>query len=626
MKLGTRLVIGFSIVSLATIGIGITGIVAIKNINDADRFLYANATEPMVQLVAMTENFQSQRIGLRDAMDAMNATNTEEESSRLAAAHAKGENVEKAASELSKTLVTDEGRKIFSDFEAARKGYDAVFDEIIAADKRGDKAAVAALMKGKGSAAAEAEQAAIDSLVQAKVKYAASVAGDNRVKGDNTSLFMLFDLLIVVLIGIFTALSITRRITKSVGGEPAEIARVADQVARGDLSVDFGDISKSSGIQRSLAGMVASLKAKSEALKHIAKGDLSVQVEFASEKDEVGLSLRTMLGSLNELLSQVSSAVEQVAAGSSQVSSAAQTLSQGTAEQAASIEEISASLTEIAGQTAQNSDNAREMNGLAKSSHQEAEAGNERMKELVTAMADINRSSEDVKKIVKAIDDIAFQINLLALNANVEAARAGKYGKGFAVVADEVRSLAVRSAEAVKETTRMVEDSIAKMDKGNELVKLTAAQLVGIAEGSARVAAIAEDVASASQEQTRGVEQISTGIEQIDQVTQSNSSSAEESAAAAEELAAQSRQLKSMVERFKLRSEEASPSALASLSPQLLSRLLEELRAGGWDTARPENKATAIKPVARDATAQGVTASRAATAGTKASDADYSEF
>jgi methyl-accepting chemotaxis protein len=624
MKLGTRLVIGFAIVSLATVGIGITGIVAIKDINDADRFLYANATEPMIQLVSMTENFQSQRIGLRDAIDAANA---EEESSRLAAAHAKGESVEKAASELSKTLITTEGRKIFSDFEAARKGYDTVFDEIISADKRGDKTTVTVLMKGKGPAAADAEQAAIDSLVQAKVKYAASVAEDNGVRGEYFSLFMLFDLLVVVLIGVFTALAITRRITKSVGGEPAEIARVADQVARGDLSMDFGDAANYSGIQRSLAGMVASLKAKSEALKKIANGDLSANIELASEGDELGLSLRTMLSSLNELLSQVSSAVEQVAVGSNQVSSAAQTLSQGAAEQAASIEEISASLTEIAGQTAQNSDNAREMNGLAKSSHQEAEGGNERMKELVSAMADINRSSEDVKKIVKAIDDIAFQINLLALNANVEAARAGKYGKGFAVVADEVRSLAVRSAEAVKETTRMVEDSIAKMERGNELVKLTATQLVGIAEGSARVAAIAEDVASASEEQTRGVEQISAGIEQIDQVTQSNSSSAEESAAAAEELAAQSQQLKSMIERFKLRSEEAAPSALASLSPQLLSQLLEELRAGGWNTAQPEDKATAIKSIAHGgATTGDATGTRASTARTKASDSDYSEF
>jgi methyl-accepting chemotaxis protein len=612
MKLGTRLVIGFAIVSLAAVGIGITGIVAIGGINDADRFLYANATEPMIQLVAMTESFQGQRIGLRDSMDAANA---EEESSRLAAARTKGESVQKAAAEFSKTLITAEGRRLFSAFDEARKNYDEVFDEIMAADTRGDKAAVAALMRGKGLAAANAEQAAIDALVQVKVKYAASSAEDNRVKGERVSLIMLAALAAVCILGVFTALSITRRVTKSVGGEPVEIAAAADMVALGDLSIDFGDAAKCSGIQRSLAGMVASLKTKSEALKRIAEGDLSVQVELASERDEVGISLRTMLGSLNELLSQVSGSIEQVAAGSNQVSSTAQTLSQGAAEQAASIEEISSSLTEIAGQTAQNADNAREMNGLAKSSHQEAEGGNERMKELVSAMADINRSSEDIKKIVKAIDDIAFQINLLALNANVEAARAGKYGKGFAVVADEVRSLAVRSAEAVKETTRMVEDSIVKMERGNELVHLTAAQLVEIAGGSARVAAIAEDVATASEEQTRGVEQISTGIEQIDQVTQSNSSSAEESAAAAEELASQAQQLKSMIERFKLRSEEASPSALASLSPQLIARLLEELRARGWGDGRQEpTSATVPRLEARRPEA------------TKVCDSDYREF
>lgn len=610
MRLWARLALGFTMTSLLAVAIGTTAIVAIKKIDQADSFLYTNMTSPMGQLITMTRDFQLQRVSLRDALD---ARTPEETLARLQKATDNAVLVDSAADIYEKTIFTDEGRKLFSAFRERNKAYDSVADDIAAAVKRGDRQAVAKIMNERGASAAEAEQSAIDDLIAIKLKNAAQTSEGNTRTGQYAELVIVAALIAAIVLASIVSVLITRKITKSVGGEPDEIAEAADAVARGDLSMDFGDSSRTTGIQKSLAGMVASLKAKSEALKRIAEGDLSVQVELASDKDEVGLSLKTMLGSLNELLSQVSGAVEQVAVGSNQVSSAAQTLSQGAAEQAASIEEISASLTEIAGQTAQNSDNAREMNGLAKSSHQEAEAGNGRMKELVSAMADINRSSEDVKKIVKAIDDIAFQINLLALNANVEAARAGKYGKGFAVVADEVRSLAVRSAEAVKETTRMVEDSIAKMEKGNELVKLTAAQLVGIADGSARVATIAEDVASASEEQTRGVEQISAGIEQIDQVTQSNSSSAEESAAAAEELAAQSQQLKSMIERFTLRSDEAAPSALASLSPQLLSRLLEELRAGGWDSARTEDKATAIKPAF-------------VRAATKASDSDYSEF
>lgn len=175
-------------------------------------------------------------------------------------------------------------------------------------------------------------------------------------------------------------------------------------------------------------------------------------------------------------------------------------------------------------------------------------------------MSDINSSAEEIRKIVKAIDDISFQINLLALNANVEAARAGKYGKGFAVVAEEVRNLAVRSAGSVQETNRMVNEAIANIGRGNGLVEVTAKQLSEIVEGSAKVATLAEEVATAGKEQAQGLEQITTGLTQIDQVTQSNTASAEESASAAEELSSQSQQLKGMLARFKLRAREGKLS------------------------------------------------------------------
>ncbi len=324
-----------------------------------------------------------------------------------------------------------------------------------------------------------------------------------------------------------------------------------------------------------------------EYLTTVAAGDLSGNfvvaeadgdtAETKERLDSLAAALNTSLDSINDILSQVSASVDQVNAGSQQVSQASQSLSQGATEQASSLEEITSSVTEISGQTRQNTENAVQVNTLAKTARNDAEQGNTQMADLVSAMSDINESAEEIRKIVKAIDDISFQINLLALNANVEAARAGKYGKGFAVVAEEVRNLAVRSAGSVKETTKMVDEAIANIGRGNELVDVTAKQLASIVDGAAKVAGLAEEVSKASREQSQGLEQISTGLNQIDQVTQANTASAEESASAAEELSSQAQQLKGMVARFKLKERERSRMSEA----EMLAMLRAEMSRGG---------------------------------------------
>ena len=299
--------------------------------------------------------------------------------------------------------------------------------------------------------------------------------------------------------------------------------------------------------------MLEGLKGVVAIFKQMAQGDLTVDFKAASDKDELSTALVQMLASLNETLGQVAFSIEQVTAGAGQVSQASQTLSQGATEQASSLEEITSSITELSSQTKRNAENSIQGTALANKAKEDSENGNKQMEKLVVAMQLINNSADEIKKIVKIIDDIAFQTNLLALNANVEAARAGKYGKGFAVVAEEVRNLAVRSGNAVKETTGKIEEVIKNIIGGNKLVEITARHLQEISVGAIKVTDLSAEISTASQEQSQGLDQVTKGLGQIDEVTQSNTASAEEAASASEELAGQATQLKTMIATFKLK-------------------------------------------------------------------------
>jgi methyl-accepting chemotaxis protein len=205
-------------------------------------------------------------------------------------------------------------------------------------------------------------------------------------------------------------------------------------------------------------------------------------------------------------------------------------------------------MEEMASMTRKNADNAGQADSLGKEAGQVVDKANSSMQELTKAMADISAAGEETGKIIKTIDEIAFQTNLLALNAAVEAARAGEAGAGFAVVADEVRNLAMRAAEAAKNTADLIEGTITKTKQGSELVAKTSEAFGEVAESTAKVGELVAEIAAASSEQAQGIDQVNTAMGEMDKVTQQAAANAEESAAASEELSAQAEQMQGFVQ------------------------------------------------------------------------------
>ncbi len=254
---------------------------------------------------------------------------------------------------------------------------------------------------------------------------------------------------------------------------------------------------------------------------------------------------------LKRIAAEIADGARQVAGAAAQVSSSSQALAQGSSEQAASLEQTSASTEELNSMTQKNAENASLAAGETEKADQLLKETNEKLGEMLESMKEINASSEKISRIIRVIDEIAFQTNILALNAAVEAARAGEAGMGFAVVADEVRNLAQRAAQAAKDTSDLIEESIVRSNEGKVRLDEVAACITRVFENASRIRVLSSEVHMGSQEQARGIEQIARAVAQMQQVTQSTAASAEQSASAGEEMTAQAQALEAAVERLR---------------------------------------------------------------------------
>ncbi len=344
------------------------------------------------------------------------------------------------------------------------------------------------------------------------------------------------------------ALNSLHRMTENLGG-------VMEAIIQGRFEYrmeDGSEIGKS--VDRAMASMEQVVGEVASVMGAVAQGDLtrSIEGQYSGQLATLATAINGSLVTQREIVSKVRDGAKQIEYGVSEISSGNNSLSERTTEQAASLEQTAASMDQISGTVNMNAENAQQASGVAAEANREAERGGQVVSDAVSAMGRINESSDKIADIITLIDGIAFQTNLLALNAAVEAARAGEEGRGFAVVAGEVRTLAQRSAEAAKDITVLIEDSVKRVQEGGELVARSGEVLESIQDSVKRVNDIVSEIAMASQEQAQGVDQVNRAIAQLERVNQQNTTLVSEAASASQSMEEQANGLGDLVDLFKL--------------------------------------------------------------------------
>lgn len=382
---------------------------------------------------------------------------------------------------------------------------------------------------------------------------------------------MLISTIVMLALGIVAAVFLARNIANP-------IAAITDRMkllAEGDLTSEIPETKTQDEIgilTRSFAEAAGMMQLYiteiTAALAKISKGNFDVALDktFKGDFQKIKDAILVITSSLSNTMEQINNVAEQVANDSGHISNGAQSLSQGTTQQASAIEELAATINEISEKVKSNAENAAQASIKANTVGDEVAESNSRMQDMLKAMDDISISSREIGKIIKTIEDIAFQTNILALNAAVEAARAGAAGKGFAVVADEVRSLASQSAEASKNTSVLIENSLKAVENGTKIADETARALNLVVESVSGVTTTIDKISTASTGQAESVAQVTIGMDQISAVVQTNSATAEQSAAASQELSAQSSLLKELLGKFKWNKAGAPNPSIASAS------------------------------------------------------------
>ena len=418
-------------------------------------------------------------------------------------------------------------------------------------------------------------------------------------------------LIAVIVLAAFTALISAGMLASSFGKLNRGIIEPVEKMAKGEPVQNVREVPEE------LSALVGASNMNSDGdaigfISRIADGDFTAEVPEKIKSNEMGMSLTRLSENINRAFGSMYSGAEEVNNGGEQISGVSMSLSLGAAEQAGTLSRLSAAVGEVKGTVITNAENAREANRLVNAATNGLEEGTEHMKALVTAMDNINKSTEEITNFIRVIEDIAFQTNILALNSSVEAARAGEAGKGFAVVAMEVKNLATRSQEAAQETTAVIEECVRNVREGLSKTERAAKSIAAVEEDTKGVSRLIDIISSACSEQAEAIVKIDEDVERIGSVVENTNAAAQECVNSAQMLAARSDALKSEIKGYKFSSfagtrapvapkaaEIAETAPVEPEPPKPVSRPVSRPVAKPLTQAKPVEKTAPAKPLAQ---------------------------
>ncbi|MCL1997612.1 MAG: methyl-accepting chemotaxis protein [Turicibacter sp.] len=351
------------------------------------------------------------------------------------------------------------------------------------------------------------------------------------------------------------------RFVSAVANPINESTEILKKLANGDLSASVTGSYKGSfleikeALNSAIMGISSYIKEINDVLTSMSESDLNVNIdrEYVGEFNNIKLAINKIIATFNEVLGEIQVSTVHIASGAEAIARSSQDLSSGTMRQAEEVDRVQTTIADMLVQIESNAEKADMTSKVSENAKESAFRGNNDMQEMLSSMEEINRASDNISKVIKVIDDIAFQTNLLSLNASVEAARAGEHGKGFAVVAEEVRTLAGRSKQAAEETSLLIESSVEKTKEGSRIANQTADTLSEIVSQVDEISGLIREVAIASEAQATAVQNVQVSIREISDVTQIAAATSQETASTSEELSSQSETFKNMVGGFKVK-------------------------------------------------------------------------